>query len=175
MCQKIKKLLKISAPYILWVLLCILIYVCAWKILLCLTPLIIFFCRNTITEYFTRLGFIFRKQYDLRYEACLEAFRLIDAHLSHILLDPERKPPPKQYATTEEARTCHYKLILTCVYSETIEAFNDLMFRSENETRPYTDILNEFRNLVRKELGFGIIKLDREKAWFAKFAAENSN
>ena len=39
-----------------------------------------------------------------------------------------------------------------------------------------TDLLNSYRNLVRKELGFGEkIPLDRYKAWFGYGNFENKN
>lgn len=38
---------------------------------------------------------------------------------------------------------------------------------------PPTDLLNEFRNLIRKELGYGHdLELNREKAWFGKVGFE---
>lgn len=41
---------------------------------------------------------------------------------------------------------------------------------------PPTDQLNELRNLIRKELGFGSeINLDRERAWFGQIVGDPNN
>ena len=47
-------------------------------------------------------------------------------------------------------------------------------FKDTNiESIPPTDLLNNFRNLIRKELGFGEdIILDRDRAWFGKVICE---
>jgi len=50
-------------------------------------------------------------KYQLKYNACLEALRLIDAHFSHTLKDPGGAEISKQFATTESARVCHNNLI----------------------------------------------------------------
>jgi hypothetical protein len=42
----------------------------------------------------------------------------------------------------------------------------------KQQTLP-TDLLNEFRKLIRKELGYGSdLELNREKAWFGKVGFE---
>jgi hypothetical protein len=107
-------------------------------------------------------------KYELKYKACIESLRLIDAHLSHTLSDPNGVEITKQTASTEEARACHNNLILSCESKCLIDMFNSIMFDSSSETPP-TDQLNNFRNLIRKELGFGEeLSLDRDNAWFGK-------
>lgn len=105
---------------------------------------------------------------NLKHEACLEALCLVDADLSH------KFGVSKQYATTEAARRCHSKLILACDNTQIIEKFSDLMFGQRvKPEKPTTDLLNEFRNLIRKELGFGQeLELDRERAWFGALICE---
>jgi len=97
---------------------------------------------------------------------------LIDAHLSHTLIPPEGQQITKQFATTEEARTCHNNLILTCEDTKVVELFGLIMFGPKDLSQPKTpptDLLNQYRNLVRKELGFGSdLDLDRDRAWFGK-------
>jgi hypothetical protein len=110
-------------------------------------------------------------KYQLKYNACLEALRLIDAHFSHTLRDPGGAEPSEQYATTESARACHNNLILSCEDPKLIELFSAIIFgpKSGEQQKPPTDLLNDFRNLVRKELGFGTnLELDRDRAWFGK-------
>ncbi|MBI4401391.1 MAG: hypothetical protein HY581_07160 [Nitrospirae bacterium] len=117
-------------------------------------------------------------KYQLKYEACLEALRIIDAHLSHSLAPPPDGKLAKQHASTEEVRSCHSRLVLACESTELIEQFARIMFkpRTEEETNvPPTDKLNTFRNLVRKELGFGNpLNLDRERAWFGHVISEKN-
>lgn len=111
-------------------------------------------------------------KYKLKYEACMGALSIIDAHFSHTLTPPEGGEIVKQFASTEEARTCHSKLVLTCESPDLISKFNEIIFGSNDTTAP-TDLLNEFRNLVRDELGFGgYVEIDREKSWFVKSGCE---
>ncbi len=50
------------------------------------------------------------------------------------------------------------------------------MFPPKNKAEPQkapTDLLNDFRNLIRRELGFGQnLELDREIAWFGRIGFE---
>ena len=114
---------------------------------------------------------------NLKHEAYLEALCLVDAHLSHKFDPPKNGWIVKQHATTEAARRCHSKLILACDNTEIIERFSDLMFGQRvKPEKPLTDLLNEFRNLIRKELGFGQeLDLDRERAWFGALICEKTS
>ena len=117
----------------------------------------------------TKIG---ETKYHLKYEACLEALALIDAYFSHSL----NGKITKQYSKTENARSCHSKLILSCEDIELIELFNEIMFgpgSGKKPRKPATDLLNDFRNLIRMELGFGKdLPLDRDRAWFGKVICE---
>ena len=120
-----------------------------------------------------------KQKRQLKYDAILKSLTLMDAHLSHLLIPSEGGKIKKQYATTEEARKCHSSLILTCETTEILELFSLIMFGQNvpkaEEIAP-TDLLNSYRNLVRKELGFGEkIPLDRYKAWFGYGNFENKN
>ena len=109
----------------------------------------------------------------LKYEAILSALNLIDAHFSHVLTENVPKLPVKQYSTTVEARKCHNNLILTIDNPKIIEVFLEIFFPDESDKTPPTDKLNEFRNLVRAELGYGNpLQLNREKAWFGRAGFE---
>ncbi len=113
-----------------------------------------------------------KQKRELKYKALLTSLNLIDAHLSHVLIAPQGQQIKKQYATTEEARTCHNSLILTCEDTKVLELFSLIMFgpKVKSSTQiPLTDSLNQYRNLVTKELGFGNdLILYRERAWFGK-------
>lgn len=103
---------------------------------------------------------------ELKYKSLLSSLSIIDAYFSQVFTPPPGGHIKKQIATTEDVRTCHNNLILTCENTEVIKLFSTIMFNLEPQTSP-TDLLNRYRNLVRKELGFGnSLDLDRERAWF---------
>lgn len=120
-----------------------------------------------------------KQKRQLKYEALLQSLTLMDACLSHSIIPPEGILIKHQFATVEEARKCHNSLILTCEKTDVLEMFSSIMFKSKDpneEQLPPTDLLNTYRNLVRKELGFGDqIPLDRENAWFASVNCEKQN
>jgi len=115
-------------------------------------------------------------KYQLKYESCLEALSLIDAHFSHSLQPAKGQSISRQFATTKVARACHSKLILSCENTNLLEKFDEIMFGShpgQVSAKSPTDLLNEFRNLIRRELGFGSeLQLNRERAWFGKINCE---
>lgn len=109
----------------------------------------------------------------LKYEAIVSALNIIDANLSHILTENVPKQPTKQFSTISEARKCHNNLILTIDNPRIIEVFLEILFPDPNDNTPPSDKLNEFRNLVRSELGFGQeLQLNREKAWIGSIGFE---
>ncbi len=120
-----------------------------------------------------------KQKRQLKYDALLQSLTLMDAVLSHLLIPAEDQKIKKQYASTEEARKCHSSLILTCENTDILEMFSLIMFGPKDpnaEETPITDLLNKYRNLVRKELGFGTeIPLDRDRAWFGYGNFENKN
>lgn len=110
----------------------------------------------------------------MKYDACLEALSVIDAFFSHFFTKP--KPTP-QVSDASKAREAHSKLILACDNSQIVELFTEILCGSSNGERiPPTDQLNELRNLIRKELGFGSeVHLDRERAWFGNIVGDPKN
>jgi cell division protein FtsL len=99
-----------------------------------------------------------KQKRQLKFDALLKSLNLMDAHLSQVLIPGDGQKIKKQFATTEEARKCHSSLILTCQNTEILEMFSIIMFGQnvpESEKEPLTDLLNKYRNLVRKELDFG--------------------
>jgi hypothetical protein len=109
-------------------------------------------------------------KYRLKHDACLKALSLIDAMFSHQL----EGDISKQYASTEEARECHSMLILSCESTALLVKFDQIVFRDSKGKQPApTNLLNEFRNLVRQELGFGSpLALNEDRAWFGKVGCE---
>lgn len=110
----------------------------------------------------------------MKHEACLEALNVVDAFFSHFFTTP--KPTPQQ-ADTAHAREAHSKLILSCDNPRIVALFTEILCGPKNTHRePPTDQLNEFRNLIRKELGFGNdVELDRDRAWFGKITGDPNN
>lgn len=103
----------------------------------------------------------------LKHMALLESLRMVDAFYSHILTENDQKNPTKQYATIEEVRDCHNNLILSVDNPDIIKMFLKIMFPNDNDLIPPTDRLNDYRNMIRKELGYGKeINLNRDNAWF---------
>ncbi len=132
---------------------------------------------ETVKSEVSRMQSVDQAKYSLRHAACIEALALIDAYYSHILSVPDSLPPVRQSATTAEARACHNRLILSCGNPRVLDLFATIMFGPSDASalRPPTDLLNDFRNMVRDELGFGeALPLDREKAWFGRFSADPS-
>lgn len=111
-------------------------------------------------------------KYKLKHEACLEALELIDAYFSCILKSPKVESLKQQIFTTERARACHSKLILSCENTLILKKFSEIL-TGHVDSKPYTDLLNEFRNLIRQELGFGTeLELDRESAWISNIICD---
>lgn len=92
---------------------------------------------------------VFQAKYRLKHDACLDALKMVDAHFSHTLQYPDGKSIVKQFATTEQARDCHSKLILACENMEILAVFDEIMFGPKDSAQsktPPTDLLNRFRN-----------------------------
>lgn len=109
-----------------------------------------------------------KQKRQLKYDALLNSLTLIDAHLSQVLIPNKDQKIKKQFSTVEEARKCHNNLILTCENTEVLDLFSRIMFGPKNKTEeePPTVLLNKYRNMIRKELGFGSeLKLDEDRAW----------
>lgn len=125
---------------------------------------------------FSNVDSIAQQKRLLKYEACLEALSIIDAHLSHSFINPN---PTPQIVSTEKARAAHSKLILSCDNLEIVEKFGEIYFGPEAGVaqRPLTDLLNEFRNLIRKELGFAIddLNFDRDRVWIGRSLGDSNN
>lgn len=115
------------------------------------------------------------------HEACLDALGVIDAYFSVVLLSPEGKKPTFQPIEITKARECHSKLLLACKNTNIVSKFNEILFLNNDDEngafiRPPTDLLNEFRNEIRLELGFGCkIPYDRNVAWIGNMAAEKKD
>ncbi|MEM0542133.1 hypothetical protein WFZ85_05870 [Flavobacterium sp. j3] len=99
---------------------------------------------------------ISKQKRELKYEALLKSLNLIDAYLSNFILDSTIE---KQYATAEETRECYNNLILSCDNQETIDTFVKIMMEEKPKdilgTQYVLKELQGYRNIIRKELGFG--------------------
>jgi hypothetical protein len=110
----------------------------------------------------------------MKYDAFLEALTVIDAFLSHFYA--QLKPTP-QLVDSSKAREAHSKLILACDNSRIVELYTEILCGPINgERTPVTDQLNDLRNLIRKELGFGSnSELDRNRAWLGQIVGDPNN
>jgi hypothetical protein len=123
----------------------------------------------------------FDTKYKLKYEACLEALQIVDAQLSHLdwTVPNERgikanTEVKKQFLPTEKVRECQNKLILSCENTDTLNKFIEIMFPKPE--KHVLKSLDEFRNLIRQELGFGKkLNLSEDKSWVAKVVFDNDN
>jgi len=110
-------------------------------------------------------------KYGLKYDACLSALEIIDAHLSHALDD--RENIIKQTVEIKYARECHNRLLLSCENGMIPDKFLDIIFGRTEGTQVFrpTVHLNILRNLIRDELGFGDkLIMDETKAWLGKLS-----
>ena len=117
--------------------------------------------------------------FEIKRAACLEALQVVDAFMSQLdwqhggtNMEVER-----QNLSIEKARDCYNKLALSCDGTETLEAYiTVLCLRSPDEARRQIDgsTINDLRNVMRSELGFGKhIDLPKEKAWIAALSKTN--
>lgn len=111
---------------------------------------------------------------ELKYKALLASLNIIDAHLSNFLIFPDGNTPiDKQFATAIQARECHNNLVLTIENPQLLVLFMKILSAEKglisSEVELLLDNVNKYRNLVRKELGFGDeIPLTDQAIWFAK-------
>jgi hypothetical protein len=112
----------------------------------------------------------------LKYEACLQALSMIDAQFAYQFQGANTTPQP---ADTVKVRECHNKLILSCDDADIVDMFLDIFLgpgSGQPDDIPLTDRLNEFRNRVRQELGFGSdISLNRDRAWMGRTGGDPNN
>jgi hypothetical protein len=107
------------------------------------------------------------KKYELKYDACLTALRIIDAQLSHIIVGDSNRNRvfiEKQFANVEELRACQNRLILSVDNPNIVMMFVAILHRKSLD--PVRD-LDSLRGLIRTELGFtGEALSDSETTWF---------
>lgn len=110
------------------------------------------------------------------HEACLDALGVIDSYLSGAVTNPGGVRPTIQTIEIKKARECHSKLILACRNDNLVNMFSEILFSNNTSSgfkRPPTDLLNEFRNEIRRELGFGSkLSLNREVAWIGSMTLD---
>lgn len=112
---------------------------------------------------------IIKQKRDLKFKALYSSLTIIDAYISQRYLPKNKQRIDKQKSSTDEVRACHNNLILTCDSMKIIDLFVKILLPSssiEGMNDPI-ELLNTYRNLVRKELEFGEeLKLDTTYSWF---------
>lgn len=113
-------------------------------------------------------------RWELKYQACLEALKIVDVFLSHWFKDVNGVTPVRQPANTVKARECYNRLVLTCRNPEVTEVFLKIMFQGPGtDNSEITNNLNAMRTAVREELGFGDkIDLSTDAAWFVRLVGD---
>ena len=109
-----------------------------------------------------------KQKRELKVKSLLNSLTIIDAFISQ-KYNANGSIIDKQNSSTEEVRSCHNNLILTCEDTSIINLFTKILLPPRDSIIHQDPILllNQYRNLIRKELGFGIeLKLDSIHSWF---------
>lgn len=103
----------------------------------------------------------------IKRDACLEALDLADAALSNMDWDHvDAAKIVKQEIDTVKVRACFNKLACSCDNPEVLSAFKKAVGRKGKVSG---DIMTDFRNIIRSELGFGdSLEDDRSSSFFAR-------
>lgn len=122
-----------------------------------------------------------RARFDLKLAACLEALSVVDARFSNVkwIQDGAEVPVVSQALSIEKARNSYNKLCLTCESPEVIKCYANALGLREPDQMPFqvnaADI-QELRNMMRKELGFGRgVELLDGRAWIAHLDGLNGS
>lgn len=115
------------------------------------------------------------KNYELKYQACLNALSIIDAQMSHAITSNDTGQPlqaDKQYANAKEMRACHNELILSVKNPVIVSTFMKII--TGPQSNPIAE-LNHLRRLIRTELEFtGDIHVDDKNTWIAISSAKEN-
>ncbi|MCO6433795.1 hypothetical protein [Nitrosomonas nitrosa] len=120
-------------------------------------------------------GRLQRERWQIKRESCLRALDIIDRVLTNILWSDQNRPDElvaikRLPVDTQEARDVMNRLILSCDHYQVVVLFLKAIGINENgETSdPDLQALQELRNVIRKELGFGEeIYLPSDIAWLS--------
>lgn len=117
-------------------------------------------------------------RWGLKRKACENAMSIVDQVFSRKEWKDEKngellRVMPQEVAAIEQIRQCHNELWLSCDNLSVIEIFSKCM----DEKKITADLTLDFRNAIRKELGFEQLSLDdhqRNNAWiaFVKFSGK---
>lgn len=115
------------------------------------------------------------KKYELKYAACQNLLRIVDAQLSYVIKQDNAGNPTevdRQFATAEEIRRCHNEIILSIDNREIIKIFLDILTGLSSNSIVDLDML---RGLIRTELGFvGEAHSDAVATWIGKSVIANA-
>ncbi len=112
-----------------------------------------------------------RERWRLKRRACLKALDVIDRVLTQANYPNSRLVPEWRDVTVDELREVYNHLALSLDKRDVLDLYCALLgFRSENDPEIIMkqSIIQEFRNAIRRELGFGTdLDLDKERVWIA--------
>lgn len=114
--------------------------------------------------------------YKVKKDAIYETLQFLDNYLSWLTIDGGKTKAVRNNVTTAEltleARKCYNKLCTTCDNELLIEKFNKIVFRHDENI---FCLLNEFRNIARKELGLDEICLSEEEIFINIVSTDELN
>lgn len=118
-------------------------------------------------------GRLQRERWQIKRESCLRALDIIDRVLTNVLWSDQTRPADsiaikRLPVDTQEARDVMNRLILSCDHYQVVVLFLKAIGINENGEMSDPDLqaLQELRNVIRKELGFGEeIYLPSDIAW----------
>jgi hypothetical protein len=119
-----------------------------------------------------------KQKRELKYKAILTSLNIIDANISHVkVLDKSVGKISPQSVSIEEIRSCHSNLILTCDNPEIVAKFTQILLNPIEPNGLFKHnviaLLIEYRNLVRRELGFGqSVYFDTVTTWIGRTSFE---
>lgn len=104
----------------------------------------------------------------LKREVCLDALAVVDGIYAQQQWD-KQWPDPQAPPSPAEARRCHNLLAVTC-RAEVAEAYLRCFGLGLGGRRYHGGLIEEFRQVVRRECGFGDdpMSTDRQEFWIAQ-------
>lgn len=110
-----------------------------------------------------------RQKRELKYEAALGSLRIIDSFISKSTIyaadGVTPVPTMKQHIKVEEARACYNQLVLAYDNINVVDLYMQLI-NPPYPNFPAFKVLDEYRNLLRGELGFGDkMEFNPDRTW----------
>lgn len=119
-----------------------------------------------LTHYYARRAL----SWEAKRDACLHALEIVDAVWAHIAwVGVPARTQPQARVGIAEIRRCHSLLVVTCDDPEIESLYVRCMHVKDPDQTLTADVIAEFRDAIRKELGLGkgSHSSSRERAWLS--------